>query len=92
MREKADVLLKDIYAAFGWKTRLIAPLLGRFAWSSLLREEARLADGWTYEPRSFCEKNAAAQALEKAGPAKGKVAAEREVRARIHQPAETFGK
>ena len=41
--EKANGLLNDIYAAFGWKTRLITPLVGRFARFMLKREEARLA-------------------------------------------------
>ncbi len=44
-------------------TRLIAPLIGRFAYFTLKREEERLAAGWTYEPVSFHEKNAAALAL-----------------------------
>lgn len=57
---QADRLLKDIYAAFGWTTRLITPLLGRYAYFMLKREEERLAAGWTYEPDGFCEKNAAA--------------------------------
>jgi hypothetical protein len=61
---KADRLLQDIYAAFGWKTRLIAPLLGRFAYLKLQQEEERLAQGWAYEPRSFRDQNAAALALE----------------------------
>jgi hypothetical protein len=61
---KADRLLKDIYAAFGWTTRLLAPLVGRFAFRALCQEETRLAAGWTYEPACFRESNAAAQALE----------------------------
>ena len=70
-RETADRLLADIYAEFGWRTRMVAPLIGRYVYSRLKKEEERLAAGFCYEPRSFCEKNAAAQALEKA------VAAER---------------
>lgn len=61
---KMDDLLKAIYAEFGWKTRLVAPLFGRYAYGRLKREEARLAGGWTYEPVCACEKNAAAMALE----------------------------
>jgi hypothetical protein len=85
LREKAGRLLADMYAAFGWKTRLVAPLIGRYAYSRLIKEEERLAAGQTYEPRSFCEKNAAALALEKAPDAKG-----RSVAAQLHpmsQPA-----
>jgi len=65
MADKADRLLKDIYETFGWKTRLVAPLFGCFAHWALKREEARLAAGWTYEPRFFIEKNAAALILDK---------------------------
>ena len=65
-RETADRLLADIYTAFGWKTRLAAPLIGRYIYSRLQQEDVRLAAGFSYEPDSFCEKNSAAIALEKA--------------------------
>lgn len=65
IREKAGALLDDIYAEFGWKTRLIAPLIGRYVFKRLKREEELLAAGQNYEPRSFCEYNAAALALKK---------------------------
>jgi radical SAM superfamily enzyme YgiQ (UPF0313 family) len=65
IREKAGALLADIYAEFGWKTRLAAPLIGRHVFRCLKREEERRATGQTYEPRSFCEENAAALALKK---------------------------
>jgi len=90
-KEKATQLLKDIYMAFGWKTRLVAPLIGRFAWIAVKREEARLAAGWSYEPCSFHEKNAAAVALEKTHPARQKAEARRPSLV-IDRPAETFGK
>ena len=48
-------LLKDIYAEFGLKARLIAPLIGRYIYRKLEQEEARLANGWTYEPPTFYE-------------------------------------
>jgi len=67
LREKAERLLADMYAEFGWKARLAAPLLGRYIRHRLKREEERLAAGMTYEPSSFCENNAAALALKK-GP------------------------
>jgi hypothetical protein len=66
LRETADRLLADIYAAFGWKTRLVAPLIGRYVLNRLKKEEERLAADGAYEPSSFCDKNAAALALEKA--------------------------
>lgn len=77
LREKAARLLADIYTAFGWKTRLITPLIGRYALSALKKEEERLAAGWTYEPQSFCEKNAAALALGDAVLAGGEAEAKR---------------
>jgi len=61
-----DSLLHDIYETFGWKTRIIAPFIGRFVYAALSKEEKRLASGWMYEPHSFYEKNAAALALETA--------------------------
>ena len=66
LKERAGRLLADIYAEFGWKTRLAAPLFGRYIYSRLKKEEECLAAGNTYEPRSFCENNAAALALNKA--------------------------
>jgi hypothetical protein len=74
---KVDVLLKEIYAEFGWKARLAAPLFGRYAYRSLKREEARLAGGWTHEPACTCEKNAAAMALESRKPSKVKAPAKK---------------
>jgi hypothetical protein len=72
LREMTGRLLADIYAEFGWKTRLAAPLIGRYVHGCLKKEEERLAAGHTHEPRSFCEKNAAALALEKAHAARRK--------------------
>jgi len=70
LQEKAENLLADIYAAFGWKTRMVAPLIGRYVYNRLMKEEEHLAAGDTHEPRTFCEKNAAALALEKAAVTK----------------------
>ena len=70
---RMDVLLKAIYAEFGWMTRVIAPLIGRYVHRSLKKEEARLDSGWTYEPVCTCEKNAAAVALESCKPSSAKV-------------------
>lgn len=67
IRKKAGRLLDDLYAEFGWKTRLVAPLVGRYVYSRLMREEERLVAGQTYEPRSFFEANAAALALARTG-------------------------
>jgi hypothetical protein len=52
---KIDTVLQDIYSTFGAKSRLAAPLIGRYIFHCLKSEHARLASGWTYEPRTFCE-------------------------------------
>ncbi|MCP3955725.1 MAG: B12-binding domain-containing radical SAM protein, partial [Desulfobacterales bacterium] len=57
-------LLKDIYREFGWKTRLIAPVVGRCLLVTMKLEESRLAAGWTLEPGCFYEKNQAALKLD----------------------------
>ena len=91
MKENAEKLLKDITATFGWTTRIVAPLFGLFALFSLKREEERLAGGWTYEPSSFCDKNAAASALDKA-PATGLTPLKVPVPVMAEEPAASFGK
>ncbi len=68
MAEKMDLLLHEIYREFGWKTKMIAPLAGEYAYAALKKEEKRLENGWTYEPATFYEKNEAAFALEKTAP------------------------
>lgn len=90
-KEKATQLLSDIYQAFGWRSRLAAPLAGWYAWIMLKREEARIAAGWTYEPSSFYQKNAAALALEGVAPAKEKTGSPKPCLV-LDRPAETFGK
>ncbi len=57
-------ILHEVYREFGWKTRLIAPILGMFIHAATKREQKRLESGWTCEPASFYEKNAQALALE----------------------------
>jgi radical SAM superfamily enzyme YgiQ (UPF0313 family) len=69
MADRADRLLKDLYAAFGLMPRVLAPIAGRYAYFLMKREDAKLAAGWTYEPACFCEKNKAALLLEKEKPA-----------------------
>jgi radical SAM superfamily enzyme YgiQ (UPF0313 family) len=69
MMKKMESLLKDLYKTFGWMTRVTAPAIGRYVSYTIKKEEQRLANGWTYEPDSFYEKNEAAIALEKADPA-----------------------
>jgi hypothetical protein len=63
LRAKADVLLNDLRSEFGLKSRFYAVLGGRYVYWKMRREEKRLANGWTCEPRTFYERNAAAQRL-----------------------------
>jgi radical SAM superfamily enzyme YgiQ (UPF0313 family) len=77
MMKKMEFLLKDLCKTFGLLTRIAAPFIGRYIYYTVKREEQRLARGWTYEPGSFYEKNAAAIALEKADPAQFKIKAPR---------------
>ena len=62
-----STLLKDIYKEFGWKTRLIAPVVGSYLLAAMKMEERRLSRGWTLEPVCFYEQNQAARRLAK-GP------------------------
>ncbi len=79
LSKKISLLLTDIYSEFGWLTRIIAPFIGRYLHITLKREEKRLANGWTYEPDTVCEKNPAALALERSAKHK-----------RIHQEPKSF--
>jgi len=68
MTEKMGGILDRLYLEFGWKTRIMAALSGRVLYHTLKKEEARLAKGWSYEPKPLYEKNAQALALEKNQP------------------------
>jgi len=59
LRAKTSSLLAELYREFGWKARLYASLGGRWLLSRIRREEKSLAAGWTYEPPTFYERNAA---------------------------------
>jgi hypothetical protein len=60
LRLKMAALLRDLYREFGWKARVLAPLMGAVALVAMKREKHRLEKGWTYEPPVFYEKNALA--------------------------------
>ena len=64
MSKKITSLLQDLYREFGWKTRVMALLLGRGIYFTLKREAKKLANGWVYEPSTIYEKNAKALELE----------------------------
>lgn len=61
MSKKMDVLLRELFMTFGWKTRIVAPIVGRYVYRKLKKENDLLAGGWIYEPRSFYEKNESAR-------------------------------
>ena len=54
---KLASLLSDLNREFGWKSRLMSLLGGRYVLRQIRREEERLAAGWTYEPPTFYERN-----------------------------------
>ncbi|MBN1909291.1 MAG: cobalamin-dependent protein [Pirellulales bacterium] len=56
---KMRALLKQLHREFGWKSRLFSSLGGRYVLRKIRQEERRLAAGWTYEPPTFYERNAA---------------------------------
>jgi radical SAM superfamily enzyme YgiQ (UPF0313 family) len=89
--ERADKLLKDIYATFGWKTKIIAPLIGRYTFFSLKKEEERLAIGWAYEPCCFYERNESAKALEVAQAVKHRLRVQ-EKSPTVTEPLPNYGK
>jgi hypothetical protein len=58
-RELISRVLDELTAEFGWKSRLAAPIVGRYLYRALCREEQRLQNGWTCEPPTFFETNSA---------------------------------
>jgi radical SAM superfamily enzyme YgiQ (UPF0313 family) len=64
LRAKLSRTLKEFYREFGLRSRLGAPVVGRYLGFMLRREERRLRDGWTYEPPTFREINEAMLAAE----------------------------
>ncbi len=64
MFNEASNVLKGLYDEFGLKTRVAATVTGIFAYLCMKRENKRLAGGWTYEPATRYEDNAARLALQ----------------------------
>ncbi len=54
--ENLKELLNSIYKAFGWKSRLLAPLLGLYTYRCLISELEYIEKGLTYEPATYYEK------------------------------------
>lgn len=59
MFARMSALLLDLYEMFGHKTRLVAPLFGRYVLAAMKKEEKRLASGWSIEPATCYQKQAA---------------------------------
>ena len=53
MSQKMAALLDSLYEAFGMKTRIAAPLFGRYIYAAMKKEEKRLANGLSLEPATF---------------------------------------
>ena len=52
-RQLISRVLDELVAEFGWKSRLAAPIVGRYLYRTLKTEEQRLVAGQTYEPPTF---------------------------------------
>jgi radical SAM superfamily enzyme YgiQ (UPF0313 family) len=50
-------LLGELYGEFGWRSRLAAPIAGRYLYHKLQEQQKMLEAGWTYEPPTFYETN-----------------------------------
>ncbi len=50
-------LLQSLYGEFGWRSRLAAPIAGRYLYHKLQEQQRLLDSGWTYEPPTFYETN-----------------------------------
>jgi len=59
MYAKMSALLAELHREFGWKSRLYSAVGGRYLLGKIRREEKRLAEGWTREPPTFYQRNAA---------------------------------
>ncbi len=57
VRDRLAGVLNDLYKVCGLKSRLLAPLIGRYLYSKIKQEDTRLKTGWTYEPPTFYELN-----------------------------------
>ena len=55
-------ILDELVREYGMKTRVLAPLIGRYVLAKLRAEEVRMREGPAWEPPTFYEKNAAAHA------------------------------
>ncbi|MGI9519079.1 MAG: B12-binding domain-containing radical SAM protein [Pirellulaceae bacterium] len=64
LRSRLSSLLDELFAEFGDRAEHFAHVAGPYVLQKIQEEEARLKQGWTYEPPTFYEKNAAWLALD----------------------------
>jgi len=50
-------LLAELFTEFGLRSRLAAPIAGRYLYHKLQKQQKMLETGWTYEPPTFYESN-----------------------------------
>ncbi len=72
MRAKMADLLKDLHREYGFKSRFASAVGGMYVHWMIRREAKRLAAGWTYEPPTFYESNAACRGAGNEDPAGAK--------------------
>jgi radical SAM superfamily enzyme YgiQ (UPF0313 family) len=54
---RINELLSELFAEFGWRAYLAAPIVGRYLYRKLKSQQQMLHAGWTYEPPTFYETN-----------------------------------
>ena len=69
LRLKFEQLRDELFEEFGEQAEHFANVAAPFVLEKIREEEKRLAEGWTYEPPTFYEKNDAWMALENSEPA-----------------------
>ena len=60
MHAKMSALLRELYDEFGLKSKMASVIGGRWLLRQIKKEEKRLAEGFSYEPPTFYERNEAA--------------------------------
>jgi len=55
--EQITQLLAELHEECGWRSRIAAPIAGRYLYHMLQRKNKMLDEGWTYEPPTFYETN-----------------------------------
>ena len=64
MRAKMSAILDDLHAEYGFKSRFFSAVGGTWLLRKIRKEEKRIATGWTWEPKTWYEKNLHAKAFD----------------------------